>query len=128
MKNIKHYYKELGKIIYSIAIADGAVQLEERNKLHQLVIKELARNEKSYDSSGMNQAFYVDFEFDKAASDRLDQDGAIQKFTDFVSSNREPNDEMLIALSLNLMEEVANAYPKTKEKEIVKKIRSLIPC
>jgi len=64
MKNIKQYYKELGKLVYAVAAADGAIQPEEKEKLHQFVLKEIAYHEHTVDSSGMNQALYVDFEFE----------------------------------------------------------------
>jgi len=129
MKNVKQYYKELGKIIYSIAIADGIIQIEEREKLREMVIKELAQNERSHDSSGMNQAFYVDFEFAENSTEKPYQEAAVERFTDFIDSNLESHDEALISISLKLMESVANACSKTpesktKEKEIIRRIKN----
>lgn len=119
MKNVKQYYKELGKVVYSVAIADGIVQPEEREKLHQFVLKELAANERTYDSSGMNQAFYVDFEFEESEKSKLHLNGTIAKFSRFISDNIEPQDKLLIQRSTALLEAVANAYSKKKEKNIV---------
>lgn len=130
MKNIKQYYKELGKLVYAVAIADGIVQIEEREKLHQFVLKELASNEKTYDSSGMNQAFYVDFEFDESERNRINLNGTILKFSEFIRENFEPQDKELIHRSVKLLEVVAKAYPKNKEKNIIEqfinKTRSII--
>jgi len=119
MKNVKQYYKELGKLVYAVAIADGIVQPEEREKLHQFVLKELASNERTYDSSGMNQAFYVDFEFDESEKSRLNLNGTVARFSKFINENIEPNDKKLIERSTTLLEVVANAYSKKKEKSIV---------
>lgn len=123
MKNVKQYYKELGKLVYAVAIADGAIQEEERDKLHEFVLKELADKEPTTDSSGMNQAFYVDFEFDEAAEKLLPIDQVIKGYTRFVQSNREPDDKVLIRNSVKLLESVADAYSKKKEKNIIDNVR-----
>ncbi len=125
MKNVKQYYKELGRLVYCIAIADGVVQSEERDELHQFVKKELAHHEFTYDSSGMNQAFYVDFEFEDLAEKHIKTDGIADHFKNFVKNNIEPGDAELIRHSLNLMERVANAYSKNEEKKIIEHIKSI---
>lgn len=126
MKNIKQYYKELGKMVYAVAVADGSIQPEEREKLHQFVLKEMANNEHSVDSSGMNQAFYVDFEFDAADEKHLASEEVIKSYTRFVHSNSEPNDGPLIQNSLRLLEAVAVAYTKKNEKSIIDNVRQEI--
>ena len=47
-----------------LAKSDGKIQPKEIKVLHEFVLKELALFEPTIDSSGMNQAFYADFEFD----------------------------------------------------------------
>lgn len=123
MKNIKQYYKELGKLVYAVAAADGMVQAEERNELHQFVLKEMAYNEHSVDSSGMNQAFYVDFEFDVAEENHLSSGQILNAFIKFVQSNIEPHDDVLIGNSLKLLERVSVAYSKHNEKSIIESVR-----
>lgn len=123
MKNIKQYYKELGKLVYAVAAADGAVQPEEKEKLHQFVLKEMAYHEQSVDSSGMNQAFYVDFEFDATEEKHPASTEIAKSYTRFVHANYEPNDEALIKNSLQLIEAVALAYSKKNEKNIIDNIR-----
>ncbi len=119
MKNIKQYYKELGKLVYAVAAADGNVQAEERDKLHQFVLKELANHESTVDSSGMNQAFYVDFEFDATEEKHPSSNEIIKEFSRFVHANFEPNDRALMKNSLKLLETVALAYSKKNEKKII---------
>lgn len=123
MKNIKQYYKELGKLVYAVAAADGVIQPEERDKLHQFVLKEMASNETSVDSSGMNQAFYVDFEFDATEEKHPSDSEIIKSYSRFVHNNYESNDGPLIANSLKLLEAVALAYTKKNEKNIIDNVR-----
>lgn len=123
MKNVKQYYKELGRLVYAIAIADGFVQEEEKYNLHQFVLKELAHHEKTHDSSGMNQAFYVDFEFDSYVNNHPELNGAAKSFSKFVEESIEPGDSALLERSIALMENVANAYSKRKEKTIIDQVK-----
>ncbi len=123
MKNIKQYYKELGKLVYAVAAADGVIQPEERDKLHQFVLKEMASHESSVDSSGMNQAFYVDFEFDASEERHPSGEEVIKSYARFIQGNYEVNDGLLIATSLKLLEAVALAYTKANEKNIIENVR-----
>jgi hypothetical protein len=123
MKNIKQYYKELGKLVYAVAAADGAIQDEERDKLHQFVLKELADKEPTTDSSGMNQAFYVDFEFDATVEKHPPINEVIKSYARFVHVNYEPSDVSLMKNSIKLLETVAVAYSKKNEKEIIENVK-----
>ncbi|MBL7930550.1 MAG: hypothetical protein JNL60_01525 [Bacteroidia bacterium] len=125
MKNVKQYYKELGRLLYAIAIADGAVQAEEADELHSFVMKELAHYEKTYDSSGMNQAFYVDFEFEENVKSHGPLDNAVAVFKSFIEHNAEKGDQALIERSISLMETVAYAYSKKNEKNILEQVKSV---
>jgi len=122
MKNLKQYYKELGKLVYAVAIADGIIQPEELENLHTTVMKELVSKEPSSDSSGMNQAFYIDFEFEKSMDERLDMDETVKVFNHFINNNVEPNDEELIKRSLQLLKNVSDACTDKKEKLIITRV------
>ena len=111
-------------MVYAVAIADGVVQHEEREKLHQFVLKALANNEHSYDSSGMNQAFYVDFEFEESERNNINLNGSIASFSKFIQENYEPNDKQLVERSVKLLEVVATAYSKNKEKNIIEAFKN----
>jgi len=126
MKNIKQYYKELGKMVYAVAIVDGIIKPKETEALHEFVQKDLANHELNIDSSGMNEAFYVDFEFEASAKKNIDINTAIKSYAKFIHTNYEPGDETLIQRSVKLLETVANTYKKQKEKEVVQQIKDEI--
>jgi hypothetical protein len=123
MKNVKQYYKELGKLVYAIAIADGNIQPEEKDKLNSFVLKNLSHLEHETDTSGMNKAFYVDFEFDNSELMHIDTDLAVKSFSQYVNSNSEPGDEKLINQSVQLLEAVSDAFTEKKEKQIIKRVK-----
>jgi hypothetical protein len=126
MKDIKQYYKELGKLVYTVAIADGNIQKEEVDTLHSYVAKELAKHEPNNDSSGMNYAFYTDFEFESTSEKQADIESCVDSYTKFIQKNYERGDELLIQRSMKLLEHVAKAYLKQKEKQIISLVRSYI--
>ncbi|MGZ3862178.1 MAG: hypothetical protein ACXVPN_11690 [Bacteroidia bacterium] len=126
MKNLKQYYKELGKMVYAVANADGQIKPEETEALQNFVLKDLAAREKAMDSSGMNEAFYVDFEFEHSAEIKLDPKEAAKSYAKFIHNNFESGDEKLIRHSVKLLEVVAVAYSRETEKEVVLNIKSEI--
>jgi hypothetical protein len=126
MKNVKQYYKELGKLVYAVAMVDGKVQEEERDRLHSFVLKKLAINEHESDSSGMNKAFYVDFEFEDLENNNVDANGAIRSFSKFVHENYEKGDEKLLSRSIKLLKEVSLAFTDRKEKDIIERVEGKI--
>lgn len=123
MKNVKQYYKELGKVVCVLAKADGSIQREEADSLKQFVEKKLAMSEMESDSSGMNKAFYVDFEFDDESSRKSDTEAILKSFSSFVHRNFEPGDEKLIDQSISLLQSVAQAYREGSEEAIINLVK-----
>lgn len=126
MKNIKQYYKELGKAVYAVAIADGVITPEERETLHHFVLKNLVSHETGEDSSHMNEAFYVDFEFDAAASGHTNAKEAIKSYVRFLHANTEAGDQGLIDRSVDVLEKVATTYSRSGERALLQEIQSEI--
>lgn len=123
MKNLKQYYKELGKLVYLVAAADGMVQEEERLELHNFVMKELAVMESGSDSSGMNNAFYVDFEFEKSETSHPDETDVLRSFNRYVEANHEAGDDPLLEKTMRLLERVASAYNHRREKNLITAVK-----
>lgn len=123
MKNIKQYYKELGHAAYAVAMADGVVTEQERKTVRESVLKRLAAFETEEDSSNMNKAFYVDFEFDSYRNEHPDAASALRSYVSYVHSNFEPGDEKLLKLSVKVLEDVASAFSRQTEKDLVHEIK-----
>lgn len=58
------FYKELGRLLYTIAAVDGAVREKEKGTLKWLVKDLLVPIEAGMDHHGSDQAFITEFEFD----------------------------------------------------------------
>lgn len=127
MANIKQFYKELGRLLYSVAMADGKVQEEEIKMLHKL-ISGLAFSEATSDSSGMNHAFYAEFEFEKYVKDNVKIKEACDSFINFLNSNVADLDPILISKSVDAIEKIADAFNKVseEEREVINKVKKEI--
>lgn len=123
--NIKQFYKELGKLLYAVAMSDKKIQKKEVKALHEFVSKELAPSELTLDSSGMNQAFYVDFEFENYANQKISIQAAHDSFMKFLDDNLTDIDTSLIVKSIEVIEKVATSFRKVNAQErlIIDKIK-----
>jgi uncharacterized tellurite resistance protein B-like protein len=115
--NVKQFYKKLGELLYAIAYADGIVRKKEFETLRTFVLKELAPSESSYDSSGMNKAFYAEFTFEALNGSNTMALEAFQDFIDYLRINSKlinrPHREMI----LHAVRKVATAYKRINKKE-----------
>lgn len=122
--NYKQFYKELGHLLYVVAYSDGEIRKKEVDALREFVLKELAPLEHSSDSSGMNKAFYTQFEFDDIARNQAPANEVYSSFVRYLNENAYYIDSQLKTSIIKAVETVANAYKKTnkKEQEMIDKI------
>lgn len=62
-KTMTLFYQQLGKLFYSMALADGKVQQEEITKLKKIVQKEWVLLEDSIDSFQIDTAYQIEIVF-----------------------------------------------------------------
>lgn len=122
--NYKQFYKQLGHLLYVVAYSDGEIRKKEVDALREFVLKELAPSEHSSDSSGMNKAFYTQFEFDDIAKSQIPTSEVYASFVEFLNKNASHINSHLKTSIVKAVETVANAYKKTnkKEQEMIDKI------
>jgi len=108
--NLKNFYKELGQLLYSVAYADGKVRKQEVEALKELILKELLPVEFSTDSSGMNQAFYAQFEFESLAEKGVPAELAFLNFYDYLKQNAGKIDPVRKTAIINSVEKVSAAF------------------
>lgn len=115
--NYKQFYKELGHLLYAVAYSDGKVRKKEVNALREFVLKELAPFEPSKDSSGMNQAFYTQFEFDDIVNKNEEATVVFSSFMDYLQKNISSINEHLKSSMIEAVEKVAQAYKRINKLE-----------
>jgi uncharacterized tellurite resistance protein B-like protein len=113
----KKFYKNLGKLLYAIAKADGKIQEPEVKAIHDLVTTDLAPIEESTDNFGTDAAFFAEFEFEILRDQEANKDRAYQKFLEFLKENDKHIGLPLRNLILSSVEKVAEAYHGTEEAE-----------
>jgi uncharacterized tellurite resistance protein B-like protein len=126
--NYKQFYKELGHLLYAVAYSDGKVRKKEVDALREFVLKELAPFEPSVDSSGMNQAFYTQFEFEDIVNKNEPATVVFLSFVKYLKKNAAQMDDHLKTAIVEAVENVAQAYKKTNklEKEMIDKLKAEI--
>lgn len=111
------FYKQLGKLLYAVAKADGKVQEPEVKAIHEIVVADLLPLEESIDAFGTDAAFYAEFEFDLLHDRNVHKDLAYKDFVNYLKENDQHIDAQLRALILKAVEKVAEAYHGTEEPE-----------
>lgn len=126
--NYKQFYKELGHLLYAIAYSDGKIRKKEVEAIREFVLKQLAPFEPSSDSSGMNQAFYTQFEFEDIADKNEDATIVFSSFMGYLKKNASYINEHLKSSMIQAVEKVAQAYKKTnkQEQEMIDKLKEEI--
>jgi len=122
----KELYAEIGKLLYAVADVDGVITKQEKEKLQDIVKKELAPAEKHVDQEGTDVAFYTEFEFDFEDEQIAETETAFNSFIDFVEDHHTTFTEKMKNACLHMVEELATAYRGTnkKEKALIKTLRN----
>jgi uncharacterized tellurite resistance protein B-like protein len=126
--NYKQFYKELGRLLYAVAYSDGQIRKKEVEALREFVLKQLAPFEPGSDSSGMNQAFYAQFEFEDIANKNEEAIIVFSSFMNYLQKNASNINEHLKSSMIQAVEKVAQAYKKTNklEQEMIDKLKAEI--
>lgn len=83
----RSYYKELGKLLYAVAKADGTINPNEVKELKRIIKSELVPAEKETDKFGTDAAFYTEFEFEAYEEMDIDAELAYDSFISFVKEH-----------------------------------------
>ena len=123
----EHLYKELGKLFYFIAAADGTVHPSEKETLHQIVQTNWKFLENSKDPYGTDQAYLIDFAFDYEESEEFIHNG-FSSFEFFYNHNKENFNEDIIRKILITAQSISDSYrhKNKEEKEVLEKLSLLL--
>lgn len=116
--NHQLFYKELGRMLYAIAAADGVVSKAEVEVLHQVVLTELVPAEPATDIHGTDQAWITEFEFDVLVDQQADPQGEFDSFIAYLSQHRREVGPELRETILRMAEKVANAFHGVNRHEL----------
>jgi uncharacterized tellurite resistance protein B-like protein len=112
------FYKELGRLLYAIAAADGRVSDKEVATLKRIVSEELVPLEASTDHFGTDQAFITEFEFDVLAERSASAEGAFDSFIAYMAGHKNDLDTERKELIYRAADAVASAFHGVNKAEL----------
>jgi len=107
---LKHYYIELGKLLFAIAKSDGKVQEKEILGFKKLIFSELLKLEDSTDQFGTDHAFFSEFEFDILLDQDANANDAFFSFIEFAKANKKNLSLNMKKIAYDLAMKVADLY------------------
>ena len=111
------FYKELGKLLYAIAIADETVTEQEKAAVSKLISERLLHKESDEDRFGSNEAWITQFSFDTAEDSYANAEEAFQEFLDFAKAYKHELTDQDLDVCISLSEHMADVYHHVNEKE-----------
>ncbi|MBL0128804.1 MAG: hypothetical protein IPP83_15410 [Flavobacteriales bacterium] len=112
------FYKELGRLLYAIAAADGRIAAKEVAVLKKVVAEQLVPQEVTTDHFGTDQAFITEFEFDVLADRGADVDGAFDSFIAYMSRHKADLSAKRKELIYRCADAVAHAFHGVGKAEL----------
>lgn len=112
------FYKELGRLLYAIAAADGKVTEKEVATLKHIVSEELVPQEASTDHFGTDQAYITEFEFEVLADRSASVEGAFDSFIAYMARHKNDLDPERKQLIYRAADAVASAFHGVNKAEL----------
>ena len=122
--NYHEFYAELGKLLFAVADIDKVITLKEKEKLLNIVRKDLVPAEMHKDVYGTNTAYYLEMEFEILDDQIADADAAFESFIEYLDTHHTTIDEKMKKTCLHIARVIANAYRgvNKKEHQLLKKL------
>lgn len=122
------FYLAFGNLLYSIAISDSEVQLEEVEEIHKITRNELKNlSENPDDDVSYFNSLMTDSGFLNSYNAELPADIALDKFIHYFRTHKNQFETWVKEFCLNSVIKVAAAYDGivTEEKQIILKLEEL---
>ncbi|MBA3900738.1 MAG: universal stress protein [Bacteroidetes bacterium] len=85
----KHFYQELGTLLYAIAFSDQRIRRKEKNAMRDFIWNVLLSSENKCDSNGVNLAMYTQCEFEDLEKNKVPAEKAFMEFLSWYKANEE---------------------------------------
>ncbi len=104
----KEFYVQLGKLLYSVAMADGQVQDEEIQALYKMVINDLS-DETLFNQQEVN-VFHTEFEFEDLMDRKVSRQEALESFLKYFDENHNTYTPEMRKVTIYAMEQIAKSF------------------
>ncbi|MCF8232535.1 MAG: TerB family tellurite resistance protein [Bacteroidales bacterium] len=108
--DLNSFYVHLGRLLYSVALADGAIHRSEVDKFHKILRNELVPLEDSEDAYGTDNAYYAEFELERLIDEGVDKNEAFTSFIMFMEEHSSAFDSNLKNLCIQTARKIAEAH------------------
>jgi uncharacterized tellurite resistance protein B-like protein len=111
------FYKELGRLLYAVANADGRVSAKESEAVKRIVQERLVPVEAGMDHHGTDQAYIAEFEFDVLAERDASSEEAFNSFIAYMSQHKDDLTDERKALIYRCAHDVARSLHGISSQE-----------
>lgn len=120
----KEFYKEFGKVVYAMAMADGAIQDNEKKVMFKMVREKLAPIENISDEYGTDLAYYVLFSFEMEEEVNDTVEDALNSFLFFLNNHKLIMSDEVKSSCLGILRKIAKSYGRITKPEaaLLKKV------
>lgn len=118
-KTMVRFYRELGKIFYSIAAVDKIVRQEEIKQLKKIIEKEWVSLEDTFDEFGSDSAYQIEIVFDWLVENKWDIDKTLSDFKIFRAEHSSLFTPQINALILKTAKAIASSFAGKNKSEHV---------
>jgi hypothetical protein len=128
MKNYQEYYKQMGNVMYCMAMVDGKIAAKEWMELRRLVREELVPAETHQDDFGTDAAFAVEFQFDVLEGNDTSLAQAWEDASTYFAHNAAllpEKDRMHMLLAAEKVAAAFHGISKT-EHQLLQKLKNLL--
>ena len=113
------FYRNLGKLFFAIAAADGNVEDSEYTKLKDLVKAEWLEVDHVEDSFGTDTAYQIEIVFDWLYAELPDAEGCFKDFLWFKKEHNSLFTDKINELILNTCGAIASAFSGVNKAELI---------
>ena len=115
----KNFYENLGKLFYSVAVADSRINRQEIDKLRSFVRKYWLEVDELEDVYGTDAAFQIESVFDWLVDNDKDGDDCFEDFRVFYKDHGSLFTAFIKVLILDTANAIANSFSGKNKAELV---------
>ncbi len=112
------FYQKIGKLFFSVAMADGSVRSEEIDRLKQIVRNTWLPHDDIIDEYGSDAAFQIEIVFDWLLENEQDAKACYEEFREFYRENTKIFSVEVKELILKTANAIASAYAGKNKSEL----------
>lgn len=119
MKTAKTFYENLGKLFYSVAMADSRIHRNEIVKLRAFIRQFWLDVDELEDEFGTDAAFQIESVFDWLVDNEKDGDECFEEFREFYKDHASIFSPFIKVLILDTANAIANSFSGKNKAELV---------